>query len=186
MADHQLRLEKYVDFDNVNPIIGVLNNAVHGDQIEILIVANRGGAVDAAFDLVDAIRQTKASVKLRFSRYIISAAAYIWCWFFVRPESHVEAELPHKPGVVVYHRPRRILNDEHIVFLDELDPNHPYCALMKVIVDKFDELFDELLVVMGYSVANDQPIRFEDADFRHERYHMRTAYYANHDVTLPA
>ncbi|WP_367256486.1 hypothetical protein [Pseudomonas sp. stari2] len=183
MATHLL--EDEITAQTVELIVKDLDEAVDGDEIVILMPHNRGGQVDAAIDLLDSIIATKASVLIEIDRYVISAAAFIYCWFYFKPMEHVSVRTKGEQALIIYHRPRVCIS-EHIVFLDGLHSEDPYYRYLLHYTEQFDGLFDLMLSEFGYQEANGEPLNHQGSDYTHELHHMRLAYYANQDCVFPA
>ncbi len=162
-----------------------LDEAVDGNDITIKLPYNGGGAVDAAIDLIEAIKDTKASVTIEIDRYVISAAAFIYLWFFVYPEAHVEAKTTGAPAILVYHRPR-IIVDEHLAFLNDLNDQMEEWESLKEFTDIFDKLFEYLIAAYGYTAANENMYQYNQCELKHQLRHVRDGYYSNQDFVIPA
>ncbi|WP_323890718.1 Clp protease/crotonase-like domain-containing protein [Aeromonas caviae] len=162
-----------------------LDEAVDGNDITIKLPYNGGGSVDAAIDLIEAIKDTKASVTIEIDRYVISAAAFIYLWFVVYPEAHVEAKTTGAPAILVYHRPRVIV-DEHLAFLNDLNDQMEEWESLKEFTDIFDKLFEYLIAACGYTAANENMYQYNQCELKHQLRHVRDGYYSNQDFVIPA
>lgn len=183
MAEHLL--EDVISPETVGPICKDLDEAVDGDQIVIFMPHNGGGQVSAAIDLLDSIIETKASVLIEIDRYVVSAAAFIYCWFYFKPMEHVHVRTRGEKALIVYHRPRLCIS-EHIVFLNGLNEGDSYYEYLRHHTDQFDSLFDLILSEFGYQESNGEPFSHEGSEYTHELHHMKLAYYANQDCVFPA
>ncbi|WP_444906006.1 hypothetical protein ACJJIR_15400 [Microbulbifer sp. SSSA008] len=170
---------------SVTDAIIALNNAYDQEEIKILLPYNSGGSVGAAIDLIKAIAATKADVIVELDRYAISAAAFIWVWFFLRPESHIKVQTTGQPAVIVYHRPRVPVED-HLLFLDDLPDGHELRASLQESTSLFDELFDELIAAVGYISDNENIYTYNEVLIKHKLKHARDGYYINQDCVIPA
>jgi hypothetical protein len=194
-AEPKLRLElsNEISSDTVDPVISVLEKADEGDLIEIHLRHNGGGSVERMMALIDALDDTKATVEITFSRYVMSAAATIWLKYLVGSTLNVQSLLPRKPGVVMYHRPRRKLG-EYLCFADEVDGAHPLKAPLEQQLQIFDELFEKIYLICLRCGADgqlrDAPgeriVHSDDGlTYRHALMRMREAYYGNQDCLIP-
>lgn len=171
--------------ETVGPIIAALNEADDEVKIRIILRHNNGGQVPAAFALILAIINTKATVEILMDRHIMSAAAFIWVWFAIRKQDNVLALHPSEPAVLMYHRPRHMNLEsmDHYLFRDDLEEGHPLRDHLAVGERVFDTLFDELIQALGYSDEMEYLTR-DGAQYRHNLSHMRAAYYQNRDCVL--
>lgn len=182
-----LSLIDVIEAVNVAPICQALLAARVGDQITISMPHNKGGQIAATIDLVAAITQSKAKVTIEFDRYVISAAAFLWLWFRLRPLEHVEVRTSGNPALLVYHRPRLPTPaGTHYLFRDDLADGHPLREMLLHNIQVFDDLFEELLTALGWSDDCDKCENLEGADFWHELCHLKRAYYSNRDCVIPA
>lgn len=165
--------------------ISALNDAYDQEEIKILLPYNSGGSVGAAIDLIKAMAATKADVTIELDRYAISAAAFIWVWFFLRPEAHIKVQTTGQPAVIVYHRPR-VPIDEHLLFLDDLPDGHELRASLQESTTLFDDLFDDLIAAVGYISDNENIYTYSEVSIKHKFKHARDGYYMNQDCVIPA
>lgn len=189
----KLELQDQISAETVNPIIDVLNKAVDGDLIEIHLRHNAGGNVDRMVALIDALQATSARVEITFSRYVMSAAATLWLWFFFRESHNVKSLYPKKKGVVMYHRPRR-QRGGYLCFCNEMADEHPLKAPLQEKLKIFDDLFEELFTEMCKFQAQQESqeelafeliVDEEKLSYRHSLDRMREAYYGNQDCLIP-
>lgn len=189
----KLELQDVISAETVNPIIDVLKKAVEGDLIEIHLRHNGGGNVDRMVALIDALSTTAARVEITFSRYVMSAAATIWLWFFMRETPRVKSLLPIKKGVVMYHRPRR-QRSGYLCFCDEMAAEHPLRGPLQEKMRMFDELFEEVFLLLSYLAADQEQQEALQAElhdvedqllYKHSLFRMREAYYGNQDCLIP-
>lgn len=201
-ADHEdveqlpklkLELQDVISAETVNPIIEVLRKANDGDLIEIHLRHNAGGNVDRMVALIEALNSTAAQVEITFSRYVMSAAATIWLWFFMRETNRVKSLFPKKKGVVMYHRPRR-QRGGYLCFCDEMAADHPLREPLQEKMRMFDELFEEVFDLMcrNSALQESQPelkaeLHNEEDQlmYKHSLHRMRDAYYGNQDCLIP-
>jgi hypothetical protein len=192
-AKLKLELQDQISAETVNPIIDVLNKASEGDLIEIHLRHNAGGNVDRMVALIEALDKTSAKVEITFSRYVMSAAATLWLWFFLRESHNVTSLYPKKKGVVMYHRPRR-QRGGYLCFCSEMEDAHPLKAPMQEKLKIFDDLFEELFVRMCSIYAQQESqetlafnliVEDEKLSYRHSMDRMREAYYGNQDCLIP-
>jgi hypothetical protein len=169
----------------VSAAIDFLNEAVDGNEALITLPYNGGGSVDAAILLIESIKDTKASVTIEVDRYVISAAAFIYLWFFVYPEAHVVVKTTGKPAIFVYHRPRVLIN-EHLAFIDDLKKGMVEWDSLKEFTDIFDKLFEYLIAACGYSSDNENIYEYNQCELKHQLRHVRDGYYSNQDFVIPA
>ncbi|HCU0177740.1 hypothetical protein MMP96_18375 [Enterobacter hormaechei] len=180
-----IEISKEISDNTVQPAIAVLSEAVDGNEIKILLPYNSGGSVDSALKLIKAINETSATVQIELDRYIMSAAAFIWIWFFLRPKANVAVKTTGEPAVLVYHRPRMNI-DEHLLFIDDLQEEHELKESLQEATDMFDDLFDELLAAIGYISENESMYDYQSCHIKHKLKHLRDGYYANQDCVIPA
>lgn len=189
----KLELQDVISAETVNPIIDVLNKATDSDLIEIHLRHNGGGNVDRMVALIDALSTTAARVEITFSRYVMSSAATIWLWFYMRQTPKVQSLLPLKKGVVMYHRPRR-QRSGYSCFCDEMEEAHPLKAPLHEKMRMFDELFEEVFALLSYLAAETEKQEMLQAElhdtedqllYRHSLIRMREAYYGNQDCLIP-
>lgn len=189
----KLELQDQISAETVNPIIDVLNKASEGDLIEIHLRHNAGGNVDRMIALIDALDATSAKVEITFSRYVMSAAATLWLWYFLRESPNVKSLYPKKKGVVMYHRPRR-QRGGYLCFCDEMGNDHPLKAPLQEKLSIFDELFEELFermcIIYAQQESQDQlafhlVVEEEKLSYRHSMDRLREAYYGNQDCLIP-
>lgn len=178
-------IKSEISKDTVKDAIEALINAYDQEEIKILLPYNSGGSVHEALNLIDAIAKTKASVIVELDRYAISAAAFIWVWFFLRPEPHITVKTTGQPAVIVYHRPRVIVED-HYLFLDDLPDDHDLRMSLTGSTDLFDQLFEELIAAVGYITENEAVYTYNEVEIRHKFKHARDGYYLNQDCVIPA
>ncbi|MBA1217288.1 hypothetical protein [Pseudomonas fulva] len=192
-AKLRLELSNEISVDTVDPVIAVLNRAIEGDLIEIHLRHNGGGSVDRMIALIDALDNTKAMVEITYSRYVMSAAALIWLKYLVGPTRKVQSLLPRKPGVVMYHRPRRKKGD-YLCFADEVEIVHPLKGLLVDELKIFDELFEKIYqICLNYDAKGQQRqppsekvVHGDDGlTYRHWLMRMKDAYYGNQDCLIP-
>ncbi|ELE8118396.1 hypothetical protein RB980_000987 [Vibrio fluvialis] len=162
-----------------------LDEAVDGNEITIKLPYNGGGSVEAAIWLIEAIKETKASVVVEVDRYVISAAAFIFFWFCIYPEAHVEAKTTGQPAILVYHRPRVIIED-HLAFLSDLNDQAEEWEALKEFTEIFDKLFEYLIAACGYTDANENIYEYSHCELKHQLRHVRDGYYSNQDFVMPA
>jgi hypothetical protein len=161
-----------------------LDKAIEGDNLLIRLPYNGGGSVDAAIELIEAVQKTHATVTIEVDRYVISAAAFIYLWFIVYPELHVEARTTGEPAILVYHRPRIIIND-HLAFINDLTDKTQEWETLKEFTEIFDELFDLLLSACGYTALNEVMYEYNQCELKHQLRHVRDGYYSNQDFVMP-
>lgn len=183
MIEHQLA--EAITAERVKPICVDLDTAVDGDVIVIHMPYNNGGEVDAAIDLLDSILESKAEIWIEIDRYVASAAAFIYCWFYFKPVEHVRVRTRGAQALIIYHRPRMCVSN-HIAFLDGLKEGDPYFEYLRHHTDLFDGLFDVILDTFGYEASNGEPFIHQGSDYTHELHHMKLAYYGNQDCVFPA
>ncbi|WP_437884187.1 hypothetical protein [Pseudomonas sp. LRF_L74] len=192
-AKLKLELQDQISAETVNPIIDVLNKASASDLIEIHLRHNAGGNVDRMIALIEALNGTAAQVEITFSRYVMSAAATLWLWFFLRESPNVKSLYPKKKGVVMYHRPRR-QRGGYLCFCDEMEDTHPLKAPLREKLKIFDDLFEEVFELMcriyaeqesQETLAFDLHVEGEQLRYRHSMDRMREAYYGNQDCLIP-
>ena len=168
--------------ENVAPAINALGLAIEKDKIKILLPYNSGGSVGAALNLIRAIETTQARVAVELDRYAISAAAFIWVWFFLRPAANVVVQTTGQPALLVYHRPR-ITVDEHLLFLDDLVDGHKQKELAEDTL-LFDNLFEKLIAAAGYVSDNEKVFDYHTTQIKHKLKHARDGYYSNQDFVI--
>lgn len=139
----------------------------------------------AAIDVLDSILGTKAEVWIEIDRYVASAAAFIYCWFYFKPVEHVRVRTLGEQALIIYHRPRMCITD-HIAFLEHLNDGDPYHEYLKHYTNLFDGLFDTILSEFGYQESNGAPFSHGGTEYTHQLHHMKLAYYANQDCIFPA
>ena len=88
-----VELNEEISVSTVSPIIAILDAAKPGDSIALHMRNNNGGDVGQLFELIKALVRTKATVEISFGRFIMSAAASLWLWFWLRPAPHVKSLL---------------------------------------------------------------------------------------------
>lgn len=181
---------EHVLLENITPagvrgLVQDLDGAVDGDVIVIRMPYNDGGDVEAAIDVLDSILETKAEVWIEIDRYVASAAAFIYCWFFFKPMEHVRVRTLGERALIIYHRPRMCISD-HIAFLEHLNEGDPYHKYLRHYTELFDSLFDLVLSSFGYEEVNGSPLTKDGTDYTHQLHHMKLAYYANQDCIFPA
>lgn len=182
-----IELKSVVNVETVAPLIQALNAAVDGDVLEIHIRHNGGGEVDSLIALLRAIVNTKAQVDITIGRYVMSAAATLWLWFWLWPVPHVNALMPLKPAVLMYHRPRQSCgnNGDYYCFAESLKDGDPVKQSLLDKIKIFDELFDALLQRLGWSSLSDASLVLEDVSYQHHLQHLKEAYYGNKDCVFP-
>lgn len=168
----------------VTDSLEALNEAVDGQEITIRLPYNGGGSVDAAILLIEAIKDTEAKVIMEIDRYVISAAAFIYLWFCIYPEAHVTARTTGEPAILVYHRPRIIIND-HLAFLNDLNEDADEWDTLKEFTEIFDKLFDYLIAACGYTTDNENIYQYNQCELTHQLSHVRNGYYSNQDFVMP-
>lgn len=171
--------------ETVSEAVKYLNEAVEGNEALINLPYNGGGSVDAAITLIESIKDTKASVTIEVDRYVISAAAFIYLWFFIYPESHVKVRTAGKPAIFVYHRPR-VLIDDHLAFIGDLKEGMDEWDSLKEFTDIFDKLFEYLIASCGYTADNENIYEYNECSLKHQLRHVRDGYYSNQDFVIPA
>ncbi|EGQ7810930.1 hypothetical protein I6Y99_004999 [Vibrio parahaemolyticus] len=169
----------------VTPAIEALQAAVEGNEIKIHLPYNVGGSVSSAVNLITAVDETVATVIIELDRYAISAAAFIWAWFFLRPKANVTVQTTGEPAVLVYHRPR-IPVDDHLLFIDDLIDGHDLKDSLQEATELFDELFEELIAAIGYVGDNEAIYDYQSVQIKHKFKHARDGYYLNQDCVIPA
>ncbi|QNF24857.1 hypothetical protein FT673_13125 [Aeromonas hydrophila] len=160
-----------------------LREAVDGNEITIRLPYNGGGSVDAAIELIEAVKDTDARVVIEVDRYVISAAAFIYLWFCIYPEAHVQARTTGEPAILVYHRPRVII-DDHLAFISDLTADAPEWDTLNEFTGIFDQLFDYLLAACGYTDQNENLYAYNQCELKHQLSHVRNGYYSNQDFVL--
>jgi len=189
----ELMLLDEISVASVAPILEALAAATLGQKIELHLRHNGGGDVDQMIDLIHNLHETKATVEITFSRYVMSAAATIWLWFRVWPTVRVQSLPPKKPGVVMYHRPR-LCDGLYVCFTDEMDDGHVLKAHFEKKFTLFDLLFEEMYLRMLASGNEGLPAPVPDEakiheqnglSYRHAIYRMRDSYYGNQDCLIP-
>lgn len=129
--------------------INEINSATSSDKILIYFSHNSGGAIQDAITLIDAIENSNPTVKiiLIFQKYVVSAAAFIMCYFafynVVTPNVSVQLD---GPVCVVFHKPRVVIqNFTH--FASGLFHDRTYSdpiELVKSTTPSFDEVFESM------------------------------------------
>lgn len=190
----RLEISNEISRASVQPIIDQLHAAEAGSLFELHLRHNGGGCVGTMIDLIDALETTKGQVVITFGRYIMSAAATIWLWFLVRDYPNVKSLYPLKPGVVMYHRPRRVQKGEYICFANEVEADHPLKEPLEKQFQLFDglfsDVFDWLLHEAPDGSLRDAPqenlICEEDGlTYRHWLARLQDAYLGNQDCLIP-
>ena len=194
-AKTRLELPNEISRASVQPVIDQLNAAQPGSSFELHLRHNGGGCVATMIDLIDALNETKGFVEITFGRYVMSAAATIWLWFMVRPTANVQSLSPLKPGVVMYHRPRKLIQQgEYLCFADEVEPGHPLKEPLQQQFKLFDDLFMDVytaLLLQGpdgsvRAAPSESLICEEDGlTYRHWLARLKEAYLGNQDVLIP-
>lgn len=193
-ANIRLELPNEISRASVQPVIDQLNAAQPGSSFELHLRHNGGGCVATMIDLIVALNETKGTVEITFGRYVMSAAATIWLWFLVRATDNVRSLPPLKPGVVMYHRPRRTQQREYLCFADEVDPEHPLKEPLQQQFKLFDDLFRDVYTALLIS-APDGSLREAPSEsliceedgltYRHWLARLKDAYLGNQDVLIP-
>lgn len=162
-------------------------------MIELHLRHNSGGDVDQMIELIKILHETNARVEITFSRYVMSAAATIWLWFYVWPIERVQSLLPKKPGVVMYHKPR-LGDGKYVCFADEMEEGHFLKEHLAKKFALFDDLFEEMYRRMLASGQDSQLAAVPDEmrvnelnglSYRHVIYRLRDSYYGNQDCLIP-
>ena len=189
----RLELPNEISSASVQPIIDQLNAAPAGSSFELHLRHNGGGCVKTMVDLIVALHDTLANVVITFGRYVMSAAATIWLWFLVRATPNVQSLYPLKPGVVMYHRPRR-MQGEYICFANEVEPGHPLRDPLIKQFQLFDDLFSDvheaLLLKAPDGSRRDAPsedliCKDDGLTYRHWLARLKEAYLGNQDCLIP-
>ncbi|MGL6359833.1 hypothetical protein ACSZNK_18915 [Aeromonas hydrophila] len=176
-------IAKEITDETVAESLQALNDAVNGDEITIRLPYNGGGSVDAAIELIEAVKDTEANVIIEVDRYVISAAAFIYLWFIIYPEAHVQARTTGEPGILVYHRPR-IAIDNHLAFIDDLSDDTSEWDSLNEFTGIFDKLFDLLITACGYTIQNENVYMYSECELKHQLKHVRDGYYSNQDFVM--
>lgn len=185
MDNLKFEISEEISFSKIKNILDVLNNTYKEATISIHLSSNSGGNVDSAIQLIEAIKNTQAHVVLSASRYVISAAAFIYLWFLLYKENHVTVKLPDKPALLVYHRPRIQIDNNYIAFFDDLSEDHNLLDELKEATQLFDELFNSFVISLGYTINIETYRTIDNSTFKHELKHIYDAYYSNQDVVIP-
>lgn len=180
-------ISETISSDTVRPVIEALRQAENGQVILVHLPYNSGGSVHAALDLITAIAVSQADVVIEVDRYVISAAAFIYCWFLVYKEDHVVVRTTGANALMIYHRPRLVIADRYLGFIDDLDPDAGEdWEELKFLTDLFDGVFDEILNALEQNIVMDDAILYnEKYQFRRDLLHAKDGYYANQDFVLP-
>ncbi|WP_445494417.1 hypothetical protein [Pseudomonas sp. 8(2025)] len=190
----RLEISNEISRASVQPIIDQLNAAEAECLFELHLRHNGGGCVTTMIDLIDALQGTKGQVVITFGRYIMSAAATIWLWFLVRENPNVKSLYPLKPGVVMYHRPRRIQKGEYFCFANEVDANHPLKGPLEKQFQLFDDLFSDVYDWFLYETLDGTPREAPEENlicekdglmYRHWLARLKDAYLGNQDCLIP-
>ncbi|EIK94014.1 hypothetical protein PMM47T1_24009 [Pseudomonas sp. M47T1] len=189
----RLELPNEISAETVDPVVALLKDAPAGTAIELHLRHNAGGRVDKMVALIDALNETKASVEITYSRYIMSAAATVWLYFLLRSTTNVQSLMPRKPGVVMYHRPRKTQGD-YLCFADEVGDDHPLKGPLAQQMKIFDDLFETMYQVF-LRIGPDGQLRDEPPEcmvhepdglkYRHWVMRLRDCYYGNQDCLIP-
>lgn len=180
-----VELNEEISVSTVSPIIAILDAAKPGDSIALHMRNNNGGDVGQLFELIKALVRTKATVEISFGRFIMSAAASLWLWFWLRPAPHVKSLLPRKPAVIMYHRPRRPHAESYYCFAEDFEEGDPIRESLMELVRVFDKLFEELLERMGWSALTSANVVSGGVIYQHSLQHLKDAYYGNKDCIIP-
>lgn len=189
----RLELPDDITRHSVQPVIDQLNAAQDGSSFELHLRHNGGGCVNTMVDLITALNETRGKVDITFGRYVMSAAATIWLWFMVRPTDNVQSLSPLKPGVVMYHRPRK-RQGEYLCFADEIEQTHPLRDPLLQQFQLFDDLFMDVHTALllrasdgSVRTAPDEIVTFEvdGLTYRHWLARLKDAYFGNQDVLIP-
>lgn len=190
----RLEIAGQISASTVDPVLAKLALLSGGTHVELHLRHNSGGDVDKTFELIDALQKTSAVVEITYSRYVMSAAAMIWLFFLLRAQPNVQSLPPRKPGVVIYHRPRRA-NGEYLCFTNEIDAEHPLREPLERKFRIFDDLFEQTINVLRVlgpdGNLRDAPVESfvlsdDGLTYRHYLWRMRDAYYGNQDCLIPA
>lgn len=190
----RLELPNEISPVSVQPIVDQLNKATAASSFELHLRCNGGGCVNTMIDLIVALHNTEANVVITFGRYVMSAAATIWLWFLVRATPNVQSLHPLKPGVVMYHRPRRMQMGEYICFADEIQAGHPLKAPLLQQFKLFDDLFMDVHNALLLQAPDGSPrsapsetLIFKDdgLTYRHWLARLKEAYLGNQDCLIP-
>lgn len=193
-AKIRLELPNEISAASVQPIIDQLNAATAGSFYELHLRHNAGGCVNTMVNLIVALNETEGDVEITFGRYVMSAAATIWLWFLVRATENVRSLLPLKPGVVMYHRPRKMHQGEYICFANEVESGHPLKEPLQKQFALFDNLFEDVHSALLLSAPDgsrreapsESLICAEDGlTYRHWLARLKEAYLGNQDVLIP-
>lgn len=188
-------IENEISAATVDPVVKALLDpeAEEGRLIELHLRHNSGGNVDKMHELIQALLSTTARVEITYSRYVMSAAATIWLLFLVAATERVQSLLPKKPGVVMYHRPRR-MQGEYLCFADEIETAHPLKDALDRKFAIFDRLFTAVMDALRQTgpdgsrrAVPDEHIVFEEDGLRYRHYlwRLEEAYYRNQDCLIP-
>lgn len=189
----RLELPNEISAETVDPVVAFLKDAPEGTAIELHLRHNAGGRVDKMVALIDALNETKATVEITYSRYIMSAAATVWLHFLLRATTNVQSLMPKKPGVVMYHRPRKTQGD-YLCFADEVKDDHPlkgpWAKQMKIFDDLFETMYLAFLRVGPDGQLRDEPAESmvhepDGLTYRHWVMRLRDCYYGNQDCLIP-
>jgi len=183
----QYNIVSEISDNTVRPVITALEQAKVGEPILIHLPYNSGGSVHAALDLINAIATSQADIVIEVDRYVISAAAFIYCWFLVYKEDHVQVTTTGANTLMIYHRPRLVVADRYLGFIDDIDPEAgDDWEELKFLTDLFDNVFDEILNALEQNVVMDDTILYnEKYQFKRDLLHAKEGYYANQDFVLP-
>ena len=188
-------IENEISAATVDPVVEALldPHAKEGRLMEIHLRHNSGGDVDKMHSLIQALMATTAKVEITYSRFIMSAAATVWLLFLVAATEKVQSLLPKKPGVVMYHRPRR-MQGEYLCFADEIQLDHPF----KDALDRKFAIFDKLFVAVMDALRQTAPdgsrrpvpdehmvYQADGLQYRHYLWRLEEAYYGNQDCLIP-
>jgi hypothetical protein len=189
----RLELPNEISAETVDPVVALLKDAPEGTAIELHLRHNAGGRVDKMVSLIDALNETKATVEITYSRYIMSAAATIWLHFLLRSTANVQSLMPKKPGVVMYHRPRKTQGD-YLCFADDVVDDHPLkgplAQQMKIFDDLFETMYLAFLRIGPDGQVRDVPDECmvhepDGLTYRHWVMRLRESYYGNQDCLIP-
>ena len=191
----RLEIAREISAATVHPAIAEINrisSQAPGTHVELHLRHNAGGSVDVLEELIECLEEAKCEIEITYSRYIMSSAAMLWLYFYVRGVEHVSAALPLKPGVVMYHRPRWSMGYLYHCFSDEITTENPIKAKLDRKIKKFDEVFDEVIekfyeILRNAGSHTDDGVvnQEEGIQYRHFLSRLKESYYRNQDCLIP-
>lgn len=171
--------------DELSDIKKDIKSANYNDEFHIVLDRNEGGKISEAKEFLNLLRNTPASVVLDIPEVAASAAAFVWMYILMAKDeghfSNVKLMLSNAKAILIYHRPREIVEGKAVFIESYSDPEDIERMRHEV------ECSDEFLVRFMQRYPNFIMIPAgENSPVKYTHEELFSNYYCNNiDINIP-